>query len=314
MDNKLNNFMITNLFGTDLIHTRNNDNLPFILLRSNYPDLVLYKISENVDGIWKPRMEAIRHMLQAYNINPNNFGTLGDIWFPYTNSPDKITLLLVNKNESVSVSPIDFIKIDIYAGYTGYTVWKPVASQDYLELGLIVSSAKPNKNEVQIVNTKFLIEYEGPSISVGRNTNMNEFNLLSNIAHKKYTINKKTVANIYKPNKVVTENKSNELVNDAASDVVTWVTHEGKTVILSEPDTPWYVLKNEAYSHKIKDNTNTPHQPYFMQDMTSGNTDDQYIKIEEFTSDNKFNTLICSLLLLILILTFIRYSFYTKSV
>lgn len=239
----MNYIAITDIFGNKINNDKDNSKLPFILIHTTQPSLVLEKVSKapEIDGIWKLVLPSIFHVLHINNLNPDNFAQVGDIWLPSPALPKKVIILLVNNNSNISQYPIDYIKLD---SYTDFNIWKPISPKGYQEIGLIASYTKPSLRAMKVINNKYLSEYTNKSIVKGRNTNMNEFNLLSNIEIKKYTINK----------------NDNNVANDIITDDKTqsWTTHEGKRVILIEPDIPWYILKGR---------TNAPPDGYPIQQL-----------------------------------------------
>jgi hypothetical protein len=186
----MNRIVITDIFGNKTSKDRDlNSKLPFILIDTHQPYLALEKIStmSEPDGIWILKKIYLEHLLYIHSINPKSFATVGDLWFPDNQLPDKLLLLMVNTDTTLSRQPVDFIQID---NYCNLGIWKPVCPQGYLEIGLIASPDKPSTHVLNVINQDYLSEYQIESMAIGRNTNMNEFNLLSNIEIKKYTIDR----------------------------------------------------------------------------------------------------------------------------
>lgn len=208
----MNYIRITDILGNKIPKDRDyNSSIPFILIHTTQPYLLLDKVSgtEN-DGIWKHKLPAIFHILYINSINPVNFGPVGDIWLPSSVLPNELTLLFVNSNTKISSFPIDFIKID---NYTNMNIWKPICQRGYQEMGLIASESKPSLKSIKCVSSDYLISYNSEQIVVGRNTNMNEFNLLSNIELPKFTINRNKLLTS-KTIKIGPENTQDYLTNE----------------------------------------------------------------------------------------------------
>ncbi|QKF94080.1 putative vacuolar protein sorting-associated protein 62 [Fadolivirus algeromassiliense] len=188
----MNYIRITDIFGNNIPKDRDyNSSLPFILIHTSQPYLLLEKIltTEN-DGIWKLKLSTIFHILYIHSVNPTSFAPLGDIWLPSPVLPAEITILLTNTDNRISSFPIDFIKLD---NYTNVNIWKPICNRGYQELGLIASEIKPSLKSVKCIHENYLISYNSSQQVVSRNTNMNEFNLLSNIELPKFTINRNKI-------------------------------------------------------------------------------------------------------------------------
>jgi len=182
--------VITDIYGNVVPKDREvSNNYPFILIHTTQPQLMLQKITtENAnDGIWKVNIPTVEHILYNNQIDPNTFSPLGDIWLNSNELPNKFTILLVNNNPSISMYPIDFVKID---NYIDISIWKPIAPRGYYEMGLVASHNKPPLKSLKVVNTKYLMDFKSEMPVVDKNTAMNEFNLLSNVDAKKFTINR----------------------------------------------------------------------------------------------------------------------------
>ena len=218
----MNYIVITDIFGNTISDDIDyNSKLPFILIHTAQPYLLLEKVSKipEVDGIWQLVLPTIFHTLYINKVNPDNFAPVGDIWLPSPSLPKELSILLVNTNKTFSAFPIDYIKLD---SYTNFNIWKPLCPIGYQEIGLIASTTKPSVRAIKVINNKYLIEYNGDISVKGRNTNMNDFNLLSNIESKKYTIdrtkfltNPTTIKIASKAsNKFMTANDNNISINE----------------------------------------------------------------------------------------------------
>ena len=112
--------VITDLYGNiikkdmdvNIENKLDNNNLPFILIHTSQPQLLLQKISTDnaADGIWRINIPTVEHILYNNQINPDSFAPLGDIWLNATDLPNRITILLVNTDPAISLYPIDFGK------------------------------------------------------------------------------------------------------------------------------------------------------------------------------------------------------------
>lgn len=289
----MNNITITDIFGNKISNDKDNNNtLPFILLHISQPHLVLEKIiGTAMDTICKLKLPIIFRILYKYNINPTQFAPLGDIWISTTTLPKEVTILLINNNNKISTFPIDFVKID---SYRNINIWKPVCQIGYKELGLITGETKPSLKSMKCVNEKYLIKYQSPATVIGRNTNMNEYSLLSNIDLQRYTINKNKILN---KNQKISYTVQGELKVDGKCISVgnntlnsqtcedsnmekwypydseserspiwtqpanteeldnSWECQPGKKVILVEAEIPWYVYKNKDISEIMLNKT-----------------------------------------------------------
>lgn len=183
----MNYIVITDILGNEI----SSDNIPFIIIHTNQP----YSVLENLaDNIWKIKLPAIFHILYINKINPNHFSPMGDIW--YSTVPTNIQILLINNDNDLSRYPIDFVKID---NYLNLSIWKPISPKGFTGIGLIASSEKPSLRSMKVINDKFITPYNHETMNIGRNTNANEFHLLSNIELKQYTIDKQNLYFMIKP-------------------------------------------------------------------------------------------------------------------
>jgi hypothetical protein len=197
--------IITDIFGNKVI---NNITQLFIVVESPY---ILQKITDRTlyhDSIWKINHNYYNHLNIA-----NNYGPVGDLWFPDEENRNKI--LLVHKR--ISTHPIDFIKID---SYMDITIWKPIPPPGFQYLGLVYSKIKPKLDSIFVINQNYIIDYKYKTQIRGRNTSMNEYNLLSNLKISKNTIDTKKL-----------------LIKKG------WLPHIGKKVKLVQSETPWYELR-----------------------------------------------------------------------
>jgi len=183
----MNYIVITDIFGNKISKNRDaNIRLPFLLIHSTQPYLLLNKLD---DHIWSIKWELMSHILYINSVDPEQFAPLGDIWLSSKILPKQMSILLVNADKVISTFPISFIKLD--SNNTTF-IWKPVSPPGYQELGLIASPHKPPLQSMKVINKKYVIPYKTTThiLNTTRTTNMNEFNLLSHLEIDKYTINK----------------------------------------------------------------------------------------------------------------------------
>lgn len=220
----MNYTVITDIFGNKISKgDENNHYLPFILLHSVQPHLVIEKIEQGTDSIWQLVFPTIMHTLYFNRLNPSRFAPLGHIWLPKNKLPNKVSILLVNTDNNISKYPIDFVKVgnlkDIF-------IWKPICSQGYRPLGYLASAKKPSLNSIRTVNKELVTTFRDTTKTVEKRTKMNEFNLLSYERHDKFTVKRTNLLrdnNIIKlfsnsKRKILTENKDGTLGLDKDSD------------------------------------------------------------------------------------------------
>ena len=316
----MNYIVITDIFGNKINNNEIiNNNLPFIIIHGN-PKLLL---SHKIDGIWKIILPSLHQILNSNNFNPQLFHTVGDIWLNAQELPNKIMILLANSNKLISAYPIDYVKIDTYVDTN---IWKPITPPGFQEIGLIASSIKPSITDIKVINSKYLIEYDGELITKGRNTNMNEFNLLSNIESKKFTINKIKFLNklseknticpsnintmkkneSYK-NHAISHNIQGELkinepfckyskknTNDLESEelntidsINSWKICAGKILSLIEPDDPWYINKKNQANIKHKELSDDYHKSYKNTTYDTNNTNNTHSENLTYSFDTE---------------------------
>jgi hypothetical protein len=273
-----------------------NNNLPFLIINS--PDVnttkLLLKLPAGKDDnktniICKLNYQYIHFLLKSNNITPEYFCPLGDIWINKELNENPINILLVNT--SVSIKPIDYIKID---NYWSFSIWKPVCPDGYNALGFVASAQKPSINMVRVLSSTLLTEYNNTTVPIrGRNINMNEYDLLTTIGEKFYTINK----SMFIKNNEIT-NKGDLISND---DCDVWSIKHEYGISLLEDDDPWYDEKKVEYDKLSPYSTSINISENFTQD----NEDIQGV-IPEKPYIN-FNIIVCSLLLLISLMISMRY-------
>lgn len=189
----MNYIVITDLFGNKISkNATNNNNLPFILLKTSQPHLLMERIgsaNNKKSSVYRLIYPTIMHVLYINGINPSNFAPLGNIWYPKSNLPTSEELLLVNTNTNLSQYPTDYVKL---GEYDNLYVWKPIAPRGYRAIGYLLSRKKPSPTLIRTVNKKFVTEFRDKmrSNTLSTLTNMNEFKLMALIGDKKYTIDR----------------------------------------------------------------------------------------------------------------------------
>lgn len=179
--------VITDLYGNRL--ERGNDSngaLPFIILTTVQPYLLLEKIAErDSDSVYKWNSSMVAHTLYYWNVRPENYNVVGHIYSKAKNLPKQMQFIFVNKN--MSKKPIDFKQI---SSYKNFPVWEPVCPNGYKALGLIVSIKKPDINIIRVVKENGLTPYRKKIDFHDGFGFMNEFNLLSTESTVLLTVNR----------------------------------------------------------------------------------------------------------------------------
>lgn len=275
---------ITDILKNDVSNDKNTNNmLPFIIINSNDTQLLIKLTNSTNNVICKLNYQYIYNLLKSKNVDPEYFCPLGDIWINRLADHTPITILLVNTN--ISTKPIDYIKID---NYYNYSIWKPVGPNGYSPLGFIASIQKPTNNIIRVIPDMFLSEYKNnTSVIEGRNTNMNEYDLLATINGKFYTINKSLFTS---------KNTNNDFKkNDDDCDV--WSIKNDNGISLLEDINPWYEEKKIAHE---KSNEN------FI-DTEELNPKPISKPVQDKPYNKNFFILVCSLLLLISLMVGAKY-------
>lgn len=289
---------ITDILKTNITSNKElNNNLPFILIST--PNVnetqLLFKVPNAPKNniIYKLNYQYIYNLLKSNNIDPTFFSPMGDLWF--NDVPSIVNILLVNTK--ISVKPIDYIKID---NYYNLSIWKPIGPSGYTALGFIASVQKPSITIIRLIPNIFLKEYNNDGIiSDGRNTNMNEYDLLATINEKYFTLDK----SIFIKNDCGKDNICAESVDSTESCDV-WSMKNENGITLLEDDEPWYKEKKFEHEQLLLQNGSPS------EDITD--TFDENVN-EEVKPENKikynvnFNIIACSLLFLISIMIGFKY-------
>lgn len=187
----MNYIAITDIFGNKLDKDNEHNNfLPFILIHSTQPHLLIELVESDNDSIWKLIFPTIMHVLYTNKLNPARFSPVGHIWLPISKLPNKITLLLVNTDHNISRYPIDYVHVNVYESVN---IWKPIAPTNFKPIGYIASKEKPPLNMLRVINNDLVTVFRGDEEVVGNNINMNEFQLLCVVGNNRYTIKRSTL-------------------------------------------------------------------------------------------------------------------------
>jgi hypothetical protein len=211
----MNYTVITDIFGNKIITGDDNNNfLPFIIIHSTQPHLVLDRVEKEIDSVWRLISPTIMHILYYHRLNPTRFAPLGHIWLPKTTLPNKVIILLVNTDPTISKYSIDYAKMGTY---NNMYVWKPINQRGYKSIGLLIASKKPALREVRSIHEDLVTFFRGKNITVGQNANMNEFNFLTRVGEKKLTIKR---SSLLKNNDIIKilSKKSNKYVSGTEED------------------------------------------------------------------------------------------------
>ena len=229
----------------------NNSSEHFLLLHIKYPSYFLKKLEYS---FWELNAKNITHILHKNNIISNKYFALGHLWSLKNSFKTPFIILLAH--ESVSKYPVDFVKIRSYGN--GF-IWKPYAP-GCKELGLLYSSHKPDTQSVRVLLKQYTAIHNTQYNTNNLNTKMNRFNYLGQTNLHKHTLSRKYI-NSLKKSDVESYDTSN-----STKSTDSWTFPRGNTVILVEPDEPWYINKKNTSdtSHfipnekQLLDNTTIP--------------------------------------------------------
>src|SRR5579863_2927764 len=135
--------MLTDIFGNNLSDNKNNNLLPFIMIK----DKSLLDNIPNVTNIKKINHSGVVKLLQSINIDPQRFAPLGDV--NVGGGSDEIVLV----NIKITKVPVDYMKM-YEKGNVKY--WLPVGPRGYYGLGYILSNDKPCNGDVRVVDERYL--------------------------------------------------------------------------------------------------------------------------------------------------------------
>jgi hypothetical protein len=208
----MNYVIITDIFGNN-ISSNDVHNLPFILLHTKQPHLLITKIGNNkASHAYKLIYSSIMHVLHINKIKTSQFAPVGDMWY-IDGLPDTEKILLVNTSHQISRYPSDYTVVD---KYNKINIWKPIGPKNYVPIGYVINKHKPSLKSMRIINKKLTIDYINKSKYKNILINMNEFNLVGHTDDSKYTIdrtkllNKDYMVKIMSKNGIVTH-KNNKL-------------------------------------------------------------------------------------------------------
>lgn len=171
---------MTNIYVSDLFGNNINSDTNFILLSSNELYKFIKQIAKNKNSsIWDIDRKKINEILKKYNIDPNNYITLGHIFYKnnfHKNNNEPKTILLVNK--SITKYPTDFVEVSNYADGK---IIKPIYNKNndskYVSLGLYFVNDKNNlKNDIGLIPEYLVSKYK---TSKNSELTSNNFGLLS---------------------------------------------------------------------------------------------------------------------------------------
>lgn len=185
---------ITDVFGNIVM----NRNVPILLISTKIDNGLLINIMEDEnDSLWELDQNNINDLLKKNNIDPNNYKTFGNYWYPHIRCNLDITIILANTKYNFISQPIDFINIGSYK--EGY-IWKPICNKNHVELGLLYDKIKPKMDKICTILYLYTIEYNGKYDIINNYTNFNEFYLLGS-----NNIQRKTIfrAHFIKKNKIL---------------------------------------------------------------------------------------------------------------
>jgi hypothetical protein len=201
----MNYIVITDIFGNKISkkHKHNIINLPFILLHTTQPHLLMNRIakinsdtnssnsnvtsSNTSSSAWELIYPSIMHILHINKINPSQFAAVGHMWYPKNKLPHNEEILLVNTNSKFSKYPTDFVNV---GKYQGLNVWKPIGPRDFRGIGYLMGKRKPSVKLMRTVNEGLLTSFNDNNINTNEVSNMNEFKLVVAGGNKRYTINR----------------------------------------------------------------------------------------------------------------------------
>lgn len=206
-----------------------------------------------LDGDGGKLISKISDILCINGIDPLTFAPIGDVG----DQPMK-SIIYVNTDPEISREPIGYIPIKS-------NVWKPIAPKGFRALNNIISVKKPSVKSTRTINKRLLSKHKD-----------------------QYTINKKKISKLMEKLRFNDENIVSKSTNCCINP---WKTIYGRTVSLTESDSPWY-------KDKIVTNVNINHKQEKDQD-------------EHFEEDVKkygfnFNLIACTLLMIVILLIVIR--------
>ncbi len=183
----MNYTVVSDIFGNRLEKgIDKNNGLPFVILHTAQPHLLMSRIGKSEsDGVWTLDYPLIMHALYANRLTPARFAPLGHLYTTKAKLPDKVSILLVNTDPSISVSPIDYTSVGMYRNMH---IWKPIAPKGYSALGYMVSSDKPDITRTRVVNDNLVTEYRDRLKPKNGMIAMNEFNFVSFEGEKRKTV------------------------------------------------------------------------------------------------------------------------------
>lgn len=272
---------ITDIFGNIVV----NKNIPILLVKTKITDGLLTKIKDDEnDSIWEININDINNILKKNNINPDNYKTFGNYWYPHIRCNFYITIILANTQFGFISYPKDFINIGSYND--GY-IWKPICNKNYTELGLIYNKIKPNIEDYCTISYLYTIEFNGKHDVINNYTNYNEFYLLGSNNIPRRTIYR---AKFIKKNKILkiknlfnnkflnSNNSDNIIFSEIPSDVT--YTTDGQIKINNKCLERIYNSENNL-TVSLKECNETPAQKWFPFGIPDINPNPEYNLISQ---------------------------------
>lgn len=219
---------------TDLLGDNNIDNsTPFIVINVGAPE----KLIRYLDGVEKNRLfrfvpKSVYYVLKRNGLNPKNFVHCGDLWFPERRVGDA-NFLLVNKKYVKETK--NFV---LLAKFANGAVYKPVPEYGYSSISLVYASRNFEPKKTYLIESRFIkasgLRCDGPVCRAG------VFNYLGSSLSANNDIDQKKIIEIFSKPQEDNDTESYD----------SWITRQGRNVILVKPDTPWFISKGKM-AHDI---------------------------------------------------------------
>lgn len=252
----MNHIIVTNLYGS----TNIDNNTPFILIKiKNTNHLVKRVDGDDNKHIFKFIPEYLDYVLKKFNLNPKSFVSSGDL-FHDSEIFNTTNFLLVNKKYTKECS-----KFKKVTEFNNGTIYEPIPPKNFTSLGLFYSYRNFKITKCYVVD-KYILEKSNNNINfLGK---ANTFHYLSSNSTKSYKPNNKIIKEMSKNNIVFNDYES----YDSTESIDSWINKKGKKVILTVPDTPWYIDKGKKSSHINVKNI----KPIFKFNVTGVDNNDKF--------------------------------------
>ena len=140
--------VISDLFGNKLKNNSNYNQLPFIMIHSYQPYLILNKFDNT--NIFKLNKPIIKDILTHNGFDHTLFAPMGD--YKLSNKLNSFSIILVNTANSDF--PDDFIP---NGKINQYTIWKPVTYNGSIDtISNVLSIRKPSLDIIRLPGKKYL--------------------------------------------------------------------------------------------------------------------------------------------------------------